>query len=132
MGQPHLPGDKTARIESARRLYAAVNAGDIEAAIELMSPDVDWANAVEGGRGCGHDALRSTWGRVTKKLTCDIEVLWIKLDGRGRVVAEAEVLISNAAGDPLAYARARHIFTFRDGLIRRLDVREPPPVHPGG
>lgn len=131
MGQ-HLSGDKTARIESTRGFYAAVNAGDIEAAIELMSPDVDWVNPVEGGRRRGHDALRRTWERITKRLTCDIEVLWIKLDGRGRVVADAEVSISNAAGEPLAYARARHIFTFRGELIQRLDVREPPLSSPGG
>jgi len=33
-----------------RSAYKAFNARDIEAAVELMHPDVDWPNAWEGGR----------------------------------------------------------------------------------
>lgn len=132
MGHPHGPGDAAARIESSRRVYDAVNEGDIEAAIELMSPDVDWANAVEGGRGHGQDALRRAWERLSKQLACHVVPLEIKLDARGRVIADAEVAISDAAGKPLAHTQTRHVFTFRDGLIQRLDVREPPLPRPGG
>jgi len=33
-----------------RSAYSAFNARDIEAALELMHPEVDWPNAWEGGR----------------------------------------------------------------------------------
>jgi hypothetical protein len=38
-----------------RSVYLAFNAGDIDAAIELMHPEVEWPNGWEGGRlvGCG-------------------------------------------------------------------------------
>jgi ketosteroid isomerase-like protein len=42
-----------------RRAYAAFNARDIDAALALMHPDVDWPNGMEGGREVGHEAVRT-------------------------------------------------------------------------
>jgi hypothetical protein len=41
-----------------RPAYRAFNARDVEAAIELMHPDVDWPNACEGGRVVGRAAVQ--------------------------------------------------------------------------
>jgi SnoaL-like protein len=46
-----------------RSAYRAFNARDIEAAVELMHPEVDWPNAWEGGRVIGHAAVRDYWNR---------------------------------------------------------------------
>lgn len=129
MGQ-HGPGPAIVamRIESARRVYSAFNGGDIGAVIALMSSDVDWANAMEGGRGRGHAAIRRVWERLSKQFACRVEPRHIEMDTRGRVVVDVDVAIRDAAGKPLAHQRARHIFTFRDNLIARLDIREPPAV----
>jgi ketosteroid isomerase-like protein len=37
-----------------RRAYEALNARDIDGALALMHPDVDWPNGWEGGRVHGH------------------------------------------------------------------------------
>jgi ketosteroid isomerase-like protein len=47
-----------------RPAYHAFNARDIDAALELMHPDVDWPNAWEGGRVIGHAALRDYWSHT--------------------------------------------------------------------
>lgn len=39
-----------------RAAYAAFNARDLAAALELMHPEVDWPNAWEGGRVVGREA----------------------------------------------------------------------------
>src|SRR5215217_5862522 len=44
-----------------RSAYRAFNARDVEAAIELMDPEVDWPNAWEGGRVVGRAAVRDYW-----------------------------------------------------------------------
>ena len=36
-----------------RRAYAAFNAHDIDGALALMHPDVDWPNGMEGGQSTG-------------------------------------------------------------------------------
>jgi ketosteroid isomerase-like protein len=47
--------------ELLRRTYEAFNAGDVEAVLTLMHSDVDWPNAIEGGRVHGRDAVRAYW-----------------------------------------------------------------------
>lgn len=44
--------------QSLTRAYERFNARDIDGALELMHPDVDWPNGMEGGREVGHDAVR--------------------------------------------------------------------------
>jgi ketosteroid isomerase-like protein len=121
-------GAEAARIECARRLYAAVNDGDIEAAIALMCPDVDWANAFEGGRARGHDAVRRYWEQITSSFALELTPLRIEADSRGRIVADIHHAIRDLDGKPLAHQRVCHVFAFRGELIERLDIREPPPT----
>src|SRR4051795_1583846 len=44
-----------------RDLYANFNARDIEAVLEHLTEDVDWANGMTGGRVHGRDAVREYW-----------------------------------------------------------------------
>jgi hypothetical protein len=44
-----------------RSAYRAFNARDVEAAVELMHPEVDCPNACEGGRVVGRGAVRDYW-----------------------------------------------------------------------
>ena len=46
------------REELLRGAYDAFNARDIERALVLMTPDVDWPNGMEGGRVHGHEEVR--------------------------------------------------------------------------
>jgi hypothetical protein len=42
------------------RTYRAFNARDIDAALAVMHPEVDWPNGLEGGRVHGHARLPAT------------------------------------------------------------------------
>ena len=46
-----------------RSAYRAFNTRDIDAALELMHPEVDSPNGWEGGRVVGHAAVREYWDR---------------------------------------------------------------------
>ncbi len=52
-----------------RSTYRAFNARDIDAALELMHPEVDWPNAWEGGRVVGHAALHDHTGELISEST---------------------------------------------------------------
>jgi len=45
--------------DTLRAAYEAFNARDLESALALMHPEVDWPNAWEGGRVTGRDAKTS-------------------------------------------------------------------------
>jgi ketosteroid isomerase-like protein len=59
--------------DTLRAAYMAFNARDIEAAIELMHPRVNWPNAWEGGRVVGHDAVRDYWIRQFREISSTVE-----------------------------------------------------------
>jgi SnoaL-like domain len=64
-----VPGD----VETLRSAYRAFNARDIEGAIQLMHPEVDWPNAWEGGRVVGRAALRNYWNRQFAAISSKVE-----------------------------------------------------------
>jgi hypothetical protein len=53
-----MPEDLEQRL---RRAYEAFNARDVDAALALVHSDIDWPNAIEGGRVYGHDGLGAYW-----------------------------------------------------------------------
>jgi ketosteroid isomerase-like protein len=52
--------DKKAVIELA---YSAFNKRDIDSALALMTEDVSWPKASEGGRVVGKEEIRAYWTR---------------------------------------------------------------------
>src|SRR5215218_1247521 len=56
-----------------RTAYRAFNARDVEAAVELMHPEVDWPNAWEGGRVVGRAAVRDYWKRQFAAISSHVE-----------------------------------------------------------
>ena len=61
--------------ETLRSAYRAFNARDIEAAVALMHPEVDWPNAWEGGRVVGHAAVSDYWTRQFAAISSRVEPL---------------------------------------------------------
>jgi hypothetical protein len=51
-----------------RAAYHAFNTRDVQAAVRLMHPEVDWPNAWEGGRAVGRDAVREYWNRQSQSM----------------------------------------------------------------
>ncbi len=111
--------------------YRAFNSRDIEAAIALMCIDVDWPNTMEGGRELGHEAVRRYWSRLFRVLSPRVEPLEHRSE-YGRVVVKVRQRIEDTRGQPLAHQHLRHVFSFREGLIARMDVRGSPRFESSG
>ena len=106
-----------------RRAYAAFNARDIDGALGLMHPDVDWPNGMEGGRELGHDAVRAYWTRQFGLIDSHVEPIGFVEDEEGRVVVDVDQVVRDPDGELLSEQRLQHVYTLRDGLIARMDIR---------
>jgi ketosteroid isomerase-like protein len=105
-----------------RRAYEAFNARDIEAAIVLMHPDVDWPNAMEGTRVHGHAGVHDYWTRQFTTIQSRVDPEGFSADADGRVVVEVHQVVHSADGDLIADQTVRHVYTIREGRVERMDV----------
>lgn len=108
-----------------RSAYRAFNARDIDAAVALMHPEVDWPNAWEGGRVRGHAAVRDYWNRQFAVISSKVDPEGFTEESDGSVtVAVHQVVHGAKTGELLADSRVRHRYRLEDGLIARMDVLE--------
>jgi ketosteroid isomerase-like protein len=120
-------GASEADLDSIRRIYAALNRGDIDAASELLDPEVEWEIAQaapeyrtyrgRGGTQRLFDSLRDSGLAYRPELT-DLTDL-----GDGRVLGM--VKISGGDGSPGSAqqtAETAHVMELRDGRPFRIEV----------
>jgi len=110
-----------------RSAYRAFNARDIEAAIELMHPDVDWPNAWEGGRVLGRTAVRDYWNRQFAAISSKVEPEGFTEEPDGSITVEVHQVVHDArTGALMSDSHARHRYRLEEGLVVRMDVLEQP------
>jgi hypothetical protein len=109
-----------------RQAYAAFNARDIDGALALMHPDVDWPNGMEGGREVGHEAVRAYWTRQFGLIDSHVEPVGFDVDDEGRIVVDVHQVVRDLEGSVLSDGRVRHVYTLRDGLVSRMDIYSSP------
>jgi ketosteroid isomerase-like protein len=108
-----------------RSAYRAFNARDIEAALELMHPEVDWPNAWEGGRVRGRAAVRDYWTRQFAAISSQVEPEGFTEEPDGAITVEVHQVVHDArTGALLTDSRVRHRYRLDGGLIARMDVIE--------
>jgi ketosteroid isomerase-like protein len=106
--------------------YAAFNARDLDAAIELMHPDVDWPNAWEGGRVRGRAAVRAYWQRQFEAVSSRVEPEGFSEATDNSITVDVHQVVRDARnGELLSESRVRHRHRFEDELIVRMDVLDP-------
>jgi ketosteroid isomerase-like protein len=111
--------------KTLRAAYRAFNARDIDAAIALMHPEVDWPNAWEGGRVVGHEAVREYWGRQFAAISSRVEPEGFTEEPDGSITVDVHQVVHDAGtGELISDSRVRHRYRLEDGLVVRMDVLE--------
>jgi hypothetical protein len=105
--------------------YAAFNSRDIDGVLALMRPDVDWPNGMEGGRVHGREEVRAYWRRQWGILDPHVEPVHIEDDATGNTVVDVHQVVRDLSGNILVDQTVQHVYSFREGLIERMDIRSP-------
>jgi ketosteroid isomerase-like protein len=113
-----------------RRAYAAFNARDVEGALGLMHPDVDWPNVMEGRRAHGRDEVRDYWRRQFERIDSRVEPERFDVAPDGRIAVEVHQVVRSLDGGVIADERVTHVYAFREGLVERMDVASPADAEP--
>jgi ketosteroid isomerase-like protein len=109
--------------KTLRSAYRAFNARDIEAAVELMHPEVDWPNAWEGGRVVGHAGVRDYWSRQFAAISSKVEPEGFTEEADGSITVDVHQVVHDArSGELISDSRVRHRYRLEDGLVVRMDV----------
>jgi ketosteroid isomerase-like protein len=111
--------------ELLRRAYAAFNARDIESALSMMHPDVEWHNGMEGGYVYGHDGVRAYWTRQWGLIDPLVEPQAFSTEPDGRILVEVHQRVLDKEGGTLFDGPVQHIYSIRDGLVQHMEIRDP-------
>jgi hypothetical protein len=102
--------------------YSAFNKRDIDGALALMTEDVNWPKASEGGRVVGKEEIRAYWTRQWGEFDGHVEPLAIPETVGGKVRVRVHQVVKNLQGDVLSDSEVLHVFTVNNGLIAAMDL----------
>jgi hypothetical protein len=115
----------TTKEELITEVYRSFNARDIDAVLARMHPNVDWPNGMEGGRVRGHNDVRAYWQRQWTLVDPRVDPVHIEDDESCLSVVDVHQVIRDLNGKILLDRMVQHVYSIQDGLIIRMDIREP-------
>ncbi|RYD19631.1 MAG: nuclear transport factor 2 family protein [Verrucomicrobiaceae bacterium] len=112
----------TTETELLRAAYAAFNTRDIDAALPLMTPDVEWPRAFKGGFVRGPEEVRAYWTEQWSEIDPNVEPVGFRKEDDGRILVDVQQVVKDLTGNVLADEVVHHRFTIESGLIRKMEV----------
>lgn len=107
-----------------KQAYSAFNKRDIDGTLALMTEDVSWPKASEGGKIVGKEEIRAYWTRQWREFDPHVEPIAISEREGGKVDVRVHQLVKSLQGDVLADSEVLHVFTLSDGHIKAMDLGE--------
>jgi hypothetical protein len=105
-----------------KRAYFAFNKRDIDSALALMTEDVTWPKASEGGKVVGKEEIRAYWTRQWGEFDPHVEPLAMTEEDGGKIRVRVHQLVKSLQGDVLSDSEVLHVFTLKNGLIAAMDL----------
>jgi hypothetical protein len=102
--------------------YAAFNKRDIDGALALMTQDVRWPKASEGGKVIGKEEIRAYWTRQWGDFDPRVEPLAMTEEDGGKTRVRVHQLVKSLQGAVLSDTEVLHVFTVNGGLIAAMDL----------
>ena len=102
--------------------YSAFNKRDIDGALALMTQDVSWPKASEGGKVVGKEEIRAYWTRQWGEFDPQVEPLALTEEDGGKTRVRVHQLVKSLEGDVLSDTEVLHVFTVKSGLIAAMDL----------
>jgi ketosteroid isomerase-like protein len=105
-----------------RRAYEAFNQRDLEAALALMDPDVEWPNVLQATTLQGRDAVRAYWLDQFETIDPRAEPEAFEPLGEDEVVVMVHQVVRDRGGTVLADVRLAHGYVFRGDRVARMAI----------
>jgi hypothetical protein len=102
--------------------YTAFNKRDIDGALALMTQDVSWPKASEGGKVIGKEEIRGYWTRQWSEFDPHVEPLAMTEEDGGKTRVRVHQLVKSLQGEVLSDSEVLHVFTVKNGLIAAMDL----------
>jgi hypothetical protein len=102
--------------------YSAFNKRNIDGALALMTEDVSWPKASEGGKVVGKEEIRAYWTRQWGEFDPYVEPRAITEGDDGKVRVTVHQLVRSLQGDVLSDSEVLHVFTMNSGVIAAMDL----------
>ena len=102
--------------------YSTFNQRDLEGALALMTEDVNWPKASEGGRVVGKQAVRDYWTRQWAQFDPRVNVIDMAEQADGRIEVRVHQVVKDLDGRLLSDSEVVHVYTVHNDLIARLDI----------
>jgi hypothetical protein len=106
------------------KAYSAFNRRDIDGALALMSEDVSWPKASEGGRVVGKEEIRADWTRQWAEFDPRVEPIEMIDRGDGKTDVKVHQLVKSVGGAVLSDSEVWHVYTITNGLIKCMDLKD--------
>ena len=106
------------------KAYSAFNQRNIDGALVLMSENVSWPKASEGGRVVGKEEIRAYWTRQWQEFDPHVEPIEVIDREEGKTDVKVHQLVKSLGGDVLSDSEVWHVYTIANGLIERMDLKE--------
>ncbi len=103
--------------------YSAFNRRDIDSALSLMSENVSWPKASEGGRVVGKEEIRAYWTRQWMQFDPHVEPTEVIDRDGGVTEVRVHQQVKSLDGDVLSDSEVWHVYTFANDLIERMDLK---------
>jgi hypothetical protein len=113
--------EKTTLIAQA---YSAFNERDVDGALALMTENVSWPKASEGGRVVGKEEIRAYWTRQWSEFNPHVEPVAVMDREDGRTDVRVHQRVKSLGGEVLFDGEVWHVHTIVGGLIERMDLKE--------
>jgi ketosteroid isomerase-like protein len=110
--------------EQIQQMYDVFNKRDIDAALQLMKPDVHWPNGWEGGYVEGREGVRDYWTRQWNEIDPHVEPLSVNQEPDGRIRVLVNQVVKDKAGKLLFEGHIHHIYTMENGLVKTMEIEK--------
>jgi hypothetical protein len=104
------------------RAYSAFNKRDIDGALALMTHDVTWPKASEGGKVVGKEEIRAYWTRQWGEFDPHVEPLAMTEEDGGKLRVRVHQVVKSLQGSVLSDSEVVHVFTMNGGLISAMNL----------
>jgi ketosteroid isomerase-like protein len=109
-----------------KQAYLAFNGRDIDGALALMTPDVSWPKASEGGHVVGKEQIRAYWTRQRSEFDPHVEPLTMTEADGGKIRVKVQQLVKSRRGEVLSDSEVVHVFTMTRGVISAMTLGDDP------